>query len=1017
MAAGALDPMQLALWNHQRAAITACENYFATATDRAALIHYPTGTGKTGIMAVIAARRSQADPVLVICPSAALVGQLGNEFRADFWQRIGAPAHWAPEQVLRLLPSEVDDVVAKVTGAAAGVRTVVIGTVQTLQRIHAGEDYAKLQALFGTILFDEGHREPAPAWAKAVRGFNAPTVLFSATPFRNDFKLFKVDDDHIAFLSFRDAVAQNLVRGVTIEERALPGGVQAFAQAVVAWRDALVANGDARPADKLIVRTAPGEDVLALFDAFNAALAGRNDGVLAIHDGFARDGVPGSERRGDVPANLRQRAERFLIHEQMLIEGIDDPACTMLAVHEPFGNERQLVQQVGRLIRHPGPPGAVASPARVLARTGDDVAAMWSRFRKYDDACIANGGRPPIRNDEGILEKLIEALPSVDYIDGRFRERADLGGDLEEDLRVPRSAVVFDLSPDFSLDAFQAEVSAGLFEDDRFEKQVGNVAGGNCRYHLSVRLRQSPFLAESLFQSATLELTIYARHGARLFFYDSAGLWVDDHKALSGRVGTRSLQSLLPDGTGSAVTAVTMKNTDLGRHAVRSRSLGARSLEQAGVFMGEQLNVITRAEGRVEDMRRAIGFARSRIRQGEGADVTASGFFDWTRAMAAEIDAAAAPATLFSRFALPAGQPADTTPINILVDLDAFAGSFLNEAGAVARFGLDNACVDIVPQADGPRDFPYRFELVVDGAPAPVWIRWDKQKRKYWLHSEVLSSLKLRENDRISLTRRLNQLQPFRIVPLGAAAIYAYGRFYAVDLNLARAGGAGAMVLDLIEGVVGLRSLKSEKGTLDAAAATWPADSLFGLIDRALVPGSLDPMLGEPFLAFVCDDIGDEAADFIAADRGRGDQSPRAVLIAAKWKKGKPGVSASNLYDVCGQVVKNLAYLKVDAVELPGSPNKWDQDWTLNGGQVSRRRTATTAAAFRKLFREVRANPAADRSIWMVLGGGTMSRKAVRREFQKHPPEAHVLQFFHLVLSTYATCQSVGVDLRIICAE
>ena len=74
-----------------------------------------------------------------------------------------------------------------------------------------------------------------------------PTVLFSATPFRGDLKLFDVDDEHIYFLSFRQAVSEGLIRGVQIDERKLSHKVEEFARAVIDGRDELIQAGNFRP--------------------------------------------------------------------------------------------------------------------------------------------------------------------------------------------------------------------------------------------------------------------------------------------------------------------------------------------------------------------------------------------------------------------------------------------------------------------------------------------------------------------------------------------------------------------------------------------------------------------------------------------------------------------------------------------------------------------------------------------------------------------------------------------------
>jgi hypothetical protein len=46
-----------------------------------------------------------------------------------------------------------------------------------------------------------------------------------------------------------------------------------------------------------------------------------------------------------------------------------------------------------------------------------------------------------------------------------------------------------------------------------------------------------------------------------------------------------------------------------------------------------------------------------------------------------------------------------------------------------------------------------------------------------------------------------------------------------------------------------------------------------------------------------------------------------------------------------------------------------------------------------------------------------LSKEALEREFRTRPPKAHVLQFYHLVVSAFTACQSVGVELKIFCPE
>ena len=84
----ALNVNSLNLWPHQRAGVEACNRYFASGVPRSALVQMPTGTGKTGVMATVSVTRATMQPVLVVCPSVALVQQLIDDFRDLFVRRL-----------------------------------------------------------------------------------------------------------------------------------------------------------------------------------------------------------------------------------------------------------------------------------------------------------------------------------------------------------------------------------------------------------------------------------------------------------------------------------------------------------------------------------------------------------------------------------------------------------------------------------------------------------------------------------------------------------------------------------------------------------------------------------------------------------------------------------------------------------------------------------------------------------------------------------------------------------------
>lgn len=1010
------------LMEHQRRALLMADRYFDEGSQHAALVQLPTGTGKTGVMAVISTLRAEEKPVLVICPSAALVEQLQFQFSAGmgaFWSKIGAPAKWAPERLEHILPSGVVELAKRIAKAKEGERVVAFSTIQALQQIDDADNFDLLKPLFGTILFDEGHREPASSWSRVVRGFSAPTILFSATPFRNDLKIFNVDLEYVAFLAFSEAVEASLIRDIEIDERAFSGHAN-FARLAIDTRDRMIKSGRFAATDKMIIRADAESDVAELYDIFRHELRNRDEGVLALHNRF-RETDDGKDRKtNEVPPRLSQEPFRFLIHQLMLTEGIDDPNCTMLGLFNPFSTERQLVQQVGRLTRHPGAIGEKVAPAYVFAGQGEGVRDMWRRFQKFDAICREKG-RPPIRKDDEMLQKILEAIPDAEYIKGKFRARFDPDADwVVGDIRMPKSAIVYDLNANFRLADFEAEIEAALSEHDRFQTRPSITFGGKAgRAHVTMRLVQSPFLDQAFFPSPNLELTAYAKHGSFLFFYDSAGLWMDEADGIAGRISPNRLHALLPKDSDTTITLISAKNTDVGPMSLRNRVYTGASLEESGMFMGEQHHVIARVTGRYGRRRRALGLTRARVREGDGSIASLDEFATWTDGVAAELKKQPAGAALFSRFASPIETPEDTTPHHLLLDLVEFIGHYEDKNGREVEFDLDAVAFQLERDEEAPPDAPYRFDLVVNGEAKKVFIGWDKDASRYRVYSPALSLLKAKDNARITLTRRLNQRQPFRIVLGDTRLVYAYGKFYSVDLRLGSKTGAGALVLGLVEGASTLRGAKSEKGKFKGTAKTWPLNSVFGLIDRALQKGSRKRVFGAPFSDLVSHDFGPEVADFIGVDDKEVDgRAPRAVLLVAKHKPGEPGVSASHVYDVCGQAAKNLAYMKPDAREIPGDPQIFDRMWKSDGARVARRRVgAGTSADFRRKFALVRGNPRAMREVWLVLGGGILSASVLEASLSANKVKAHVVSFVHLILSLHASCQSVGVNLRIYCAD
>jgi superfamily II DNA or RNA helicase len=180
------------LWPHQAKALTMIQGFLTARQGRSgtsALVRMPTGTGKSGVIAVTAHNLVETGDVLLLTPWDTLVTQLADDVGSRFWDRIGAERP-TRKPVRRLYPSG--------TGKSLETHepeTIWVATIATLQQLYASyrRDYEALSRRLRLVVVDEGHYEPAPTWAEAVRGLARPAVLFTATPYRNDLKYFNVD--------------------------------------------------------------------------------------------------------------------------------------------------------------------------------------------------------------------------------------------------------------------------------------------------------------------------------------------------------------------------------------------------------------------------------------------------------------------------------------------------------------------------------------------------------------------------------------------------------------------------------------------------------------------------------------------------------------------------------------------------------------------------------------------------------------------------------------------------------
>ncbi|MCU0383098.1 MAG: DEAD/DEAH box helicase family protein [Cyclobacteriaceae bacterium] len=203
----------LKIWDHQRDALYQISEYIDKYIDKSFLVKMPTGTGKTGVFASLTRIARPELNYIIVTPSTALKSQIVDELRIKFWNKIGYDESKLEDQFIdSLIPSNFKSIKKHIDGKGF----IVVTTIQALQAIAANEtlekEYKDFQSKVNCIVFDEGHKEPAYTWGETIRGFKKPTILFSATPYRNDYKVFNIDKEKFYAIEHEFCTKQNYLR-------------------------------------------------------------------------------------------------------------------------------------------------------------------------------------------------------------------------------------------------------------------------------------------------------------------------------------------------------------------------------------------------------------------------------------------------------------------------------------------------------------------------------------------------------------------------------------------------------------------------------------------------------------------------------------------------------------------------------------------------------------------------------------------------------------------------------------
>lgn len=1049
------------LWSHQQCAIALAAAYLS-AKDRglkaegianeAALIKMATGTGKSAVICVLARCLPDIRRVLILTPREELTRQLHSYLRSTFWTTMnlrgasevecfcdptgaaaGAPVELVEPQIL--LPSKA----AILAPVPAGERVVLVGTLQALDQIrrasidrregaHEAAELLDLVQGLDLVIIDEGHYEPAISWSRAIRNADRPTILFSATPYRNDYKSFRVRGRFVFNQPVFEALEQRIIRTPRFQElRGKTGGTltpSELARRLVAEAKTLAVSAIEHP--KVIVRAVDRDELIRLQGYIEDA-GGR---ALVIHHAIKQN--DGARRRYNTVEAARSNAAnqrvRFWLHDTKLLEGVDDPSFVAIAIHDGFGNSRQLVQQIGRALRSSDPRRREKQEAVVFAPSGllVEMEREWKAYLEFEEYCAENTAHL-VTTEAAMPEHLLGALPPVQYVARRFRRRFQIEALGTDDVRIAASAVVYELDGEFDKAKLIEEIKEALLDEDRFKPVEVPGLDDDALCIVYYGWRTSPLLDRPYFPEWKLGVCALVREGNLVLVQDTEGVVFDAEQLSMTRLHHTRIAGAFPESSTKSPARVTRMATislDVSERAIRSQATRTRSFEDTFTDLLDPAMVPTAAYGFIGGRGRYLGLRRARIRDDFGKLLPLPEYFAWARRVAKELRAKRKKNPVFARYARLAEPLAaqEAEPKNILLDFgDGFEDftSHLDESFRDRLFDPDytDLCSDIEHG---------EFEVMIGNECFRCQIALNEETGRYRIESEDLDRRFDPEQESTPVfTRYLNRNQSFRVIPNKFGVVYANGDFYEPQGFGPREDGSIAQ-LQNVAAVPALRDTMTEKGEklYFSNREAWETKSQFGLFARmskATTSRAEWATLGEEICKFdliVCDDDGQEIGDFLALDS----QQRRVAIIHAKAAKEIKTQSVSGLEVVGRQALASLAFCSTTAIAPKIEPNRWSGDVMANQTRLTglsrlfKNSGGLAAPEARNRVVAALTNRSWSREIWIVAGR-LLDRKIVEAAASKRDGSNRTWQLL-MYLDTLATaCARGNAKLRVFCHE
>ena len=955
------------LRDYQVDAINKIDQYIKSDSKKDCLIKLPTGTGKTGVMAVVANKECNGN-ILIIVPNGILPYQTKEEIKTLFWDKI----NYKPNEVKRIEifkgKFETEFTKDNVKGC------ILIITIQKLLYIHQNNFnlFENLCEYINVVFYDEGHREPSEQWSIISRILKKKTVLFTATPYRNDNKVFNIDGDYIFNYSIREAIKKKYLKNPKFI--AIPDDIFEDYNKIA---DFIASKLKDR---KILVRLKGSNNIVELSKSFVS-----NIKVACLHSDF------NSEDYNSIN-NFYDNGEEFLkhqhlydviIHSDMLCEGINIPSINTIVFLDCFKTFKSMIQQIGRALR--ANIDDEDAYIYVYENEIEQVEKQWNMYLNFD-----------------------EGKGKYKYLDGRIREKFGFlkNGKLHEEIKYCKQATVLYSSENMFEKLFEkvinyASANSIIIQSDEsiFEKPNYRLWTYGYQREFPSKYFASSYIYDRKFEYASL-LEFRIDDNFYYFYYSSQRFLQMEKIDNMHKVSPRYMYNLLP--ANSNIKKFSFSGTSNQKTGIMNNSLEGESLNLLPESRVERFSVCKNAHVKFYDIKkinRYLGVLTAKISDKESIEYKS--YIEWCENLLVQI-LKGKENVFFSRFAEIVDQP-ESTPTSILIDFS-----------SIIIYNRDEDEINVESQFC---TVEYnKFMFIIDGLEIEAKITSNNDGIITVVFDNMYNfSCRLDNTENINLNVYLLN-EHFKIFYSQDQIIYINGTYFKPRINYYY---SNPKNFNMFNEIITLKELKNcenekfgKKPTVSFTARNyWPIDSVFGVLINNI--NSIYPNVDY----LICDDLQKEIADFIAIDTS----DMKLIFIHCKFNKSN--LSASAFQDVCGQAIKNLEYILTtnpnNQEYLNKHVNLWRNDWKLSHAKKEyscARNIIGDLEEFISLYKNMMGNPMIKKEICLVTSG--LSKGALEKEMRKkakHEEQYH--QLMYLLQSTQDTFAQAGATMKIVCKE